>query len=112
MERLRESWNSSSSGWVKQWIKLWTRSLMMMSSASSRGCRVPSRGRSLSTGIRMSREKIFDHPVIRDLQGQVASLQAQLQTARTEVAALRVARDAAISVERVGRPARRDREPP
>ena len=35
MERLRESWNSSSSGWVKQWIKLWTRSLMMMSSASS-----------------------------------------------------------------------------
>jgi Predicted RNA polymerase sigma factor containing a TPR repeat domain len=25
----------SSSGWVKQWIKLWTRSLMMMFSASS-----------------------------------------------------------------------------
>jgi hypothetical protein len=44
----------------------------------------------------MSREKIFDHPVIRDLQGQVASLQAQLQTARAEVAAMRVARDAAI----------------
>lgn len=44
----------------------------------------------------MSPERIFDHPVIRDLKGQVESLQAQLQTTRAEVAAMRVARDAAI----------------
>ncbi len=35
MERLRASLNFNSSGSVKQWTKLWTRSLTMTSSASS-----------------------------------------------------------------------------
>ena len=30
---LARDWNSSSSGWAKPWIRLWTRSLMMTSSA-------------------------------------------------------------------------------
>ena len=50
----------------------------------------------VSTGARIARARIFDHPVIRDLQCQVDSLQQQLTAARAEAAALRVARDVAI----------------